>query len=138
MNLETSLAVLLLIAAIAAAFGSWRLSRWVPVDAELVRSDLMGPYGLSPTRFAQQLELQSKGQGVMGPEIVHYAELIYLVDGVPHVAELMFDGPPDRKVRIRFDPKNPDDYTTDQPNPGFAIALASLGLVLLLYFRWCG
>jgi hypothetical protein len=99
----------------------------------VVRVELVGPFGLSPSRFARQLELQRMGQGKMGPEIVYRAELVYVVNGVPHRAELTFDGPPDRKFPIRFNPGNPAEYTANHPDYAPAIALASLSLEILVY-----
>jgi hypothetical protein len=121
------------VAAIPVAIRSWRLARWVPIDAEVVHYEPVGPFGLSPSRFARQLELQKTGRATLGPEIVYYAALVYVVNGVPHFAELTFDGPPDRKFCIRFNPANPANYTTSKPSYGVAIALACLGLAALLY-----
>jgi hypothetical protein len=130
MRLETTLAsAALLLAAISVAFRAWRLSRWLPIEAEVVRVELVGPIGLSPSRFAKQLALQRTGQGGMGPEIVHHAELVYVVNGVPHDAELTFDGPPDQKVSLRFNPHDASEYTASQPDYAPAIALAALGIV---------
>jgi hypothetical protein len=123
----------LLIAAVSAAIRSRRLARWVPIEAEVVRVELVGPFGLSPSRFARQLERQRTGLGMMGPEIVYHAELVYVVNGVPHGAELTFDGPPDRKFSIRFNPGNPSEYTAAQPDYAPATALASLSLAILVY-----
>jgi hypothetical protein len=135
MTLEAALiTALLFLAAICSARRAGRLARWVPIDAEVVNVDLVGPYGLSPQRFTHQLELQRRGQGAMGPEIVYYAELVYVVDGIPHEADLTFDGPPDRKVVLRFNPANPAENTTSHPNYAPSIALASLGFASLLYF----
>jgi len=120
------------LAALWSALRSWRLARWCPIEAEVVWVELVGPLGLGPSRFARQLELQRTGRGGMGPEIIHYAELIYVVDGVPHRAELCFDGPPDRKFSLRYDPSAPAEYTPSQPSYAPAIALAGLGLVCLL------
>jgi hypothetical protein len=133
MNLQIVFAGALFLAAVSSAIRSWRLARWVAIDAEVVLFELVGPLGLSPTKFAHQLELQRRGQGVMGPEIVYHAELVYVVSGVPHRAELTFDGPPDRKFPIRFNPKNPSEYTPDQPDFSRAIGLASLGFASLFY-----
>jgi hypothetical protein len=135
MTLETTLVTaLLFLAAISSARRAGRLACWVPVDAEVVNVDLVGPFGLSPQRFTHQLELQRRGQGAMGPEIVYYAELVYVVDGIPHRAELTFDGPPDRKVALRFNPANPSENTTSHPHYAPSIGLALLGFASLLYF----
>lgn len=135
MNFETTMvSATLFLAAICAAVRARRLARWVPVEAEVVSVELVGPFGLSPQRFAQQLELQRRGQGAMGPEIIYHAELVYMVDGVPHNAELTFDGPPERKFLLRFNPTNPSEHTHNYPNYAPSIALASLGLTSLIYF----
>ena len=134
MRFETALlSAALFLAALSAAIRSRRLARWVPIEAEVVHVELVGPFGLSPSRFAQQLELQRRGHGTMGPEIVYHAELVYVVNGVPHGAELTFDGPPDRKFLLRFNPSNPSDYTANHPDYAPAIALASLSLAMLIY-----
>ena len=134
MRLETTLAsAALLLAAISAAIRAWRLAGWVPIEAEVVRVELVGPIWLSPSQFAKQLELQRTGQGGMGPEIVHHAELVYVANGIPHSAELTFDGPPDQKVALRFDPHDASQYTASHPDYAPAIALAALGIVSLLY-----
>ena len=129
------LGALLLAAAVLASIRSWRLSRWIPIDAEVVHSEPVGPLGLSSARFARQLELQKTGQTFsLGPEIIYYAELVYVVDGVPHQAELAFDGPPDRKFELRFNPRDPREYSTRAPDYSRALMLASLGLALVAYF----
>ncbi|HEY8156590.1 MAG TPA: hypothetical protein VII72_20855 [Myxococcota bacterium] len=123
----------LFLAAITTAIRSWRLAHWIPVEAEVIGFELVGPIGLSPSKFARQLKLQRTGQGSMGPEIVYYAELVYVVDGVPHRAELTFDGPPDRKFSLRFNPDNASEYTASRPDYSPSMVLAGLGLVSLVY-----
>ena len=134
MRFDTTLvSAALFLAAISSAVRSWRLSRWLPIEAEVVRFELVGPIWLSPSKFARQLELQRTGQGGMGPEIVYHAELVYVVSGVPHSAELALDGPPDRKIDLRFNAENPSEYTASQPDYASSKILAALGLALLAY-----
>jgi hypothetical protein len=123
----------LLLAALSAAIRAWRLSRWIPIEAEVVHVEVVGPIGMGASSFARQLELQRRGQRSIDREIVYHAELLYVVHGVPQSAELTFDGPPDQIFPIRFDPDDPSDYTASQPDYSWPIGLAALGLATLVF-----
>jgi hypothetical protein len=120
----------LTLAALHAGYTRWRLSRWWRVRATVVESDVVGPFGLGAAHIARAWT--TRGDRVSGPEVVCHVRLLYFANGVPHVAELTFDGPIEGELELRVDPARPERYEYELPPLERPLVLGAIAAALFL------
>ena len=115
-----------------------RIRGWPRVKANVVHWHEAGPYGKPFSRVGKREVIVISQDGTErsirqfpNPENVYYAELAYIFDGRPYVAELAFDRPVIDSFELLINPEDPSDYLPHAPSLNFSHFLGALSLVFL-------
>ena len=121
-----------------AARSARRIAEWPRVKANVVRWNEAGPYGkrFSRTKTQEVIVITEDGTErtmrlIPNPENVYYAELVYIWEGRPHVADLAFNRPVIDSFELLINPSDPSDYLPHAPSLNFPHFLGALSLIFL-------